>query len=76
MVPYNVIKHINPQEKRSLPEVVLEREVARWYKIVRICYENHALLWQIANECYSVASERKSGPSELTSEALEFNFDT
>ena len=32
-------------------------------------------MWQIANECNSVASERNSEPSELTSEALDPNSD-
>ena len=32
-------------------------------------------LWQMANECSSVASERNSQPSELTSEDSELNFD-
>ncbi len=58
-----------------MPEVGLHRCLAMWYKIVRICYKNHAFLWQIANECNSVASERHSESSELTAEALQFNSD-
>ena len=66
----------NPRGKRSIPEVGLGPGLAMWYKIVRICYKNHAILWQIANEWYSEASERNSEASERTSEALELNSDT
>ena len=45
----------------------------RWYKIARICHKNHAFLWQIANECNSVASEPSSETPEFTSDALELN---
>ena len=74
---YNSIKPNNRRENGAYTEVTLGGglALARWNKIVRICYKYHAFLWQIANECNSVASERTSEPSELTSEALELNSD-
>ena len=41
-----------PEQNTMSPEVGLSRCLARWYKIVRICYKNHAFLWQTAIQCY------------------------
>ena len=55
-------KFINDRrEKRRLPEAGLGPGLAMWYITGMICYKSYVLVWQIANEWYSIRMEGR-GP--------------